>query len=79
MVTLVVTVDALKKGKQGCGLICYLTYVNQLTLIGLHGLPRCCALQADSEELRQAWINAVQGSIDMAYREKEETRQPQVT
>ncbi|KAK6478470.1 BAR-ACAPs and ArfGap_ACAP domain-containing protein [Huso huso] len=31
-----------------------------------------CALQADSEGLRQAWITAVQGSIDLAYRQKTE-------
>ena len=42
-------------------------------------LPRCCALQADSEELKQAWISAVQGSIDLAYREKVESQQLQVT
>ncbi|XP_066565813.1 arf-GAP with coiled-coil, ANK repeat and PH domain-containing protein 2 isoform X2 [Amia ocellicauda] len=36
-----------------------------------------CALQADSEELRQAWISAVQGSIDMAYRQRAESRQTQ--
>ncbi|MGH0153948.1 UNVERIFIED_CONTAM: hypothetical protein FKN15_045219 [Acipenser sinensis] len=33
---------------------------------------RSCALQADSEGLRQAWITAVQGSIDLAYRQKTE-------
>ncbi|KAL2095856.1 hypothetical protein ACEWY4_008004 [Coilia grayii] len=43
----------------------------------LVSVQKCCALQADSEELKQAWINAVQGSIDMAYREKEEAQQPQ--
>ncbi|XP_062408273.1 BAR_ACAPs and ArfGap_ACAP domain-containing protein [Sardina pilchardus] len=43
----------------------------------LVSVQKCCALQADSEELRQAWINAVQGSIDMAYRQKEEAQQPQ--
>lgn len=31
---------------------------------------RCCALQADSEQLKQAWLTAVQGSIDLAYRER---------
>lgn len=31
---------------------------------------RCCALQADSEQLKQAWLSALQGSIDLAYRER---------
>lgn len=31
---------------------------------------RCCALQADSEPLQQAWLAALQGSIDLAYRER---------
>lgn len=30
---------------------------------------RSCMLQADSEKLRQAWIQAVQASIASAYRE----------
>ncbi|XP_069053346.1 arf-GAP with coiled-coil, ANK repeat and PH domain-containing protein 2 [Lepisosteus oculatus] len=34
---------------------------------------KSCALQADSEELRRAWISAVQGSIDMAYRQRAES------
>ncbi|KAG7471061.1 hypothetical protein MATL_G00120430 [Megalops atlanticus] len=38
-------------------------------------VQKSCALQADSEELRQAWISAVQGSIDMAYREKGDSQQ----
>lgn len=33
---------------------------------------RSCILQADSEKLRQAWIQAVQTSIASAYREKGE-------
>lgn len=32
---------------------------------------RCCALQADSEQLKQTWLSAVQGSIDLAYRERD--------
>lgn len=43
----------------------------------LVSVQKCCALQADSEELKQAWISAVQGSIDMAYRQKVESQQPQ--
>ena len=35
---------------------------------------RCCALQADSEQLKQAWLSALQGSIDLAYR-----TEPQLT
>lgn len=29
---------------------------------------RCCVLQADSERLKQLWLGALQGSIDLAYR-----------
>ncbi|KAK6297099.1 hypothetical protein J4Q44_G00332410 [Coregonus suidteri] len=43
----------------------------------LFSVQKCCALKADSEELKQAWISAVQGSIDMAYRERVESQQPQ--
>ncbi|XP_062328320.1 BAR_ACAPs and ArfGap_ACAP domain-containing protein [Osmerus eperlanus] len=43
----------------------------------LVSVQKCCALQADSEELKQAWISAVQGSIDLAYREKVESHQLQ--
>lgn len=32
-------------------------------------LRRSCMLQADSEKLRQAWVQAVQASIASAYRE----------
>lgn len=28
---------------------------------------RCCVLQADSERLKQSWLGALQGSIDLAY------------
>ncbi|KAK1786075.1 hypothetical protein P4O66_017806 [Electrophorus voltai] len=44
----------------------------------LLSVQKCCVLQADSEELKMAWINAVQGSIDMAYRERVESEQNQV-
>ncbi|KAK9961718.1 hypothetical protein ABG768_007118 [Culter alburnus] len=36
----------------------------------LLSVQKCCVLQADSEELKLAWINAVQGCIDMAYRDQ---------
>ncbi|XP_030633697.1 arf-GAP with coiled-coil, ANK repeat and PH domain-containing protein 3 [Chanos chanos] len=45
----------------------------------LLSVQKSCALQADSEELRQAWLSSLQGSIDMAYREKDDTQTAQVT
>nr|XP_046246038.1 BAR_ACAPs and ArfGap_ACAP domain-containing protein isoform X2 [Scatophagus argus] len=36
----------------------------------LLSVQKCCALQADSEQLKQAWLSALQGSIDLAYRER---------
>ncbi|XP_073344240.1 arf-GAP with coiled-coil, ANK repeat and PH domain-containing protein 2 isoform X2 [Pagrus major] len=42
----------------------------------LLSVQKCCALQADSEQLKQAWLSALQGSIDLAYRERAE---PQLT
>ncbi|KAM4566113.1 arf-GAP with coiled-coil, ANK repeat and PH domain-containing protein 2 isoform 1-T3 [Odontesthes bonariensis] len=36
----------------------------------LLSVQKCCALQTDSEQLRQAWLGALQGSIDLAYRQK---------
>lgn len=39
---------------------------------------RCCVLQADTEELKLAWINAVQGCIDMAYRDQVANQNTQV-
>ncbi|CAJ1066244.1 BAR_ACAPs and ArfGap_ACAP domain-containing protein isoform X2 [Xyrichtys novacula] len=42
----------------------------------LLSVQKCCALQADSEQLRQAWLSALQGSIDLAYRERAD---PQTT
>ncbi|XP_051962735.1 BAR_ACAPs and ArfGap_ACAP domain-containing protein isoform X1 [Xyrauchen texanus] len=36
----------------------------------LLSVQKSCVLQADSEELKSAWINAVQGSIDIAYRDQ---------
>uniref|UniRef100_A0A671TV97 Arf-GAP with coiled-coil, ANK repeat and PH domain-containing protein n=1 Tax=Sparus aurata TaxID=8175 RepID=A0A671TV97_SPAAU len=40
----------------------------------LLSVQKCCALQADSEQLKQAWLSALQGSIDLAYR-----TEPQLT
>ncbi|XP_039986787.1 BAR_ACAPs and ArfGap_ACAP domain-containing protein isoform X3 [Xiphias gladius] len=39
----------------------------------LLSVQKCCALQADSEQLKQAWLSALQGSIDLAYRERAST------
>lgn len=39
---------------------------------------RCCALQADSEPLKQAWLAALQGSIDLAYRQRADAQPAQV-
>ncbi|XP_077467250.1 arf-GAP with coiled-coil, ANK repeat and PH domain-containing protein 2 isoform X2 [Stigmatopora argus] len=36
----------------------------------LMSVHKCCVLQADSEHVRLAWLDALQGSIDMAYRER---------
>ncbi|XP_061137474.1 BAR_ACAPs and ArfGap_ACAP domain-containing protein [Syngnathus typhle] len=36
----------------------------------LMSVHKCCALQADSEHVRLAWMGALQGSIDQAYRER---------
>lgn len=44
----------------------------------LLSVQKCCALQADTEQLKQAWLSALQGSIDLAYRERgdAQTTQP---
>uniref|UniRef100_A0A673KHF3 Arf-GAP with coiled-coil, ANK repeat and PH domain-containing protein n=1 Tax=Sinocyclocheilus rhinocerous TaxID=307959 RepID=A0A673KHF3_9TELE len=44
----------------------------------LLSVQKCCVLQADSEELKVAWINAVQGCIDMAYRDQVTEQNTQV-
>uniref|UniRef100_A0A3B1KI71 Arf-GAP with coiled-coil, ANK repeat and PH domain-containing protein n=1 Tax=Astyanax mexicanus TaxID=7994 RepID=A0A3B1KI71_ASTMX len=44
----------------------------------LLSVQKGCVLQADSEELKMAWINAVQSCIDLAYREKVESEHTQV-
>uniref|UniRef100_A0A8C4DDS3 Arf-GAP with coiled-coil, ANK repeat and PH domain-containing protein n=1 Tax=Dicentrarchus labrax TaxID=13489 RepID=A0A8C4DDS3_DICLA len=40
----------------------------------LLSVQKCCALQADSDQLKQAWLSALQGSIDLAYRERADTQ-----
>ncbi|XP_078103317.1 arf-GAP with coiled-coil, ANK repeat and PH domain-containing protein 2 [Sander vitreus] len=40
----------------------------------LLSVQKCCALQADSEQLKQAWLSALQGSIDLAYRERADSQ-----
>lgn len=40
----------------------------------LLSVQKCCALQADSEQLKQAWLSALQGSIDLAYRERTDSQ-----
>lgn len=43
----------------------------------LLSVQKCCALQADSEQLKQSWLGALQGSIDLAYRERAEPQASQ--
>lgn len=38
----------------------------------LLSVQKRCALQADSDQLRVSWLDALQGSIDLAYRERAE-------
>ncbi|XP_029963621.1 arf-GAP with coiled-coil, ANK repeat and PH domain-containing protein 3-like isoform X1 [Salarias fasciatus] len=38
----------------------------------LLSVQKCCALQADSEQLKVSWLGALQGSIDLAYRKQAE-------
>ncbi|XP_054883723.1 BAR_ACAPs and ArfGap_ACAP domain-containing protein isoform X1 [Poeciliopsis prolifica] len=40
----------------------------------LLSVQKSCTLQADSEPLQQAWLAALQGSIDLAYRERGDAR-----
>ncbi|XP_041662760.1 BAR_ACAPs and ArfGap_ACAP domain-containing protein isoform X2 [Cheilinus undulatus] len=53
-----------------------LDHVDRRFCFELLSVQKCCALQADSEQLRTAWLSALQGSIDLAYRERAE---PQLT
>ncbi|XP_038153626.1 BAR_ACAPs and ArfGap_ACAP domain-containing protein [Cyprinodon tularosa] len=40
----------------------------------LLSVQKCCVLQANSEQLKQAWLSALQGSIDLAYRERSDAQ-----
>ncbi|XP_069029178.1 arf-GAP with coiled-coil, ANK repeat and PH domain-containing protein 2 isoform X1 [Embiotoca jacksoni] len=46
-----------------------LEHIDRRFCFELLSVQKCCALQADSEVLKQSWLSAVQGSIDLAYRE----------
>uniref|UniRef100_A0A8D3C8P5 Arf-GAP with coiled-coil, ANK repeat and PH domain-containing protein n=1 Tax=Scophthalmus maximus TaxID=52904 RepID=A0A8D3C8P5_SCOMX len=48
-----------------------LEHVERRFCFELLSVQMCCALQADSEKLKQAWLSALQGSIHLAYREGE--------
>ncbi|XP_045929137.1 BAR_ACAPs and ArfGap_ACAP domain-containing protein [Micropterus dolomieu] len=47
-----------------------LDHIERRFCFELLSVQKCCALQADSEQLKQAWLSALQGSIDLAYRER---------
>uniref|UniRef100_A0A3Q4GTU0 Arf-GAP with coiled-coil, ANK repeat and PH domain-containing protein n=1 Tax=Neolamprologus brichardi TaxID=32507 RepID=A0A3Q4GTU0_NEOBR len=51
-----------------------LDHVDRRFCFELLSVQKCCALQADSEQLKQAWLSALQGSIDLAYRERTDTQ-----
>ncbi|XP_030008690.1 LOW QUALITY PROTEIN: arf-GAP with coiled-coil, ANK repeat and PH domain-containing protein 3 [Sphaeramia orbicularis] len=55
-----------------------LDHIDRRFCFELLSVQTCCALQADSEQLKQAWLGAVQGSIDLAYREKDEAPPTQI-
>ncbi|KAM3616836.1 uncharacterized protein V6R79_024195 [Siganus canaliculatus] len=40
----------------------------------LLSVQKACALQADSEQLRRSWLSALQGSIDLAYRDTQRSQ-----
>ncbi|KAF7658547.1 hypothetical protein LDENG_00011240 [Lucifuga dentata] len=46
-----------------------LDHIDRRFCFELLSIQKCCALQVDSEPLKQAWLSALQGSIDLAYRE----------
>ncbi|XP_068560952.1 BAR_ACAPs and ArfGap_ACAP domain-containing protein isoform X2 [Cebidichthys violaceus] len=39
----------------------------------LLSVQKCCVLQTDSEVLKQSWFSALQGSIDLAYRDRDDS------
>ncbi|XP_060744254.1 BAR_ACAPs and ArfGap_ACAP domain-containing protein [Tachysurus vachellii] len=44
----------------------------------LLSVQKSCVLQADTEELKMVWMNAVQSHIDMAYRDRVQSEHTQV-
>ncbi|KAM7412487.1 hypothetical protein PAMA_020051 [Pampus argenteus] len=54
-----------------------LEHIDRRFCFELLSVQKCCALQADSEQLKQAWLSALQGSIDLAYRERADAQLPQ--
>ncbi|KAM6931773.1 arf-GAP with coiled-coil, ANK repeat and PH domain-containing protein 2 isoform 2-T2 [Lycodopsis pacificus] len=40
----------------------------------LLSVQKCCALQADSDLLKRSWFGALQRSIDLAYRQRDDAR-----
>uniref|UniRef100_A0A1A7XY89 Arf-GAP with coiled-coil, ANK repeat and PH domain-containing protein n=2 Tax=Iconisemion striatum TaxID=60296 RepID=A0A1A7XY89_9TELE len=50
-----------------------LEHIERRFCFELLSIQKCCVLQADSEHLKQAWLSTLQGSIDLAYREKTDT------
>uniref|UniRef100_A0A3B5AFJ6 Arf-GAP with coiled-coil, ANK repeat and PH domain-containing protein n=1 Tax=Stegastes partitus TaxID=144197 RepID=A0A3B5AFJ6_9TELE len=55
-----------------------LEHIDRRFCFELLSVQKCCALQADSEQLKQAWLSALQGSIDLAYRERADVQLTQV-
>ncbi|XP_037534275.1 BAR_ACAPs and ArfGap_ACAP domain-containing protein [Nematolebias whitei] len=51
-----------------------LEHIERRFCLELLSVQRCCVLQADSEQLKMAWLSALQGSIDFAYRERADTQ-----
>ncbi|XP_070761343.1 arf-GAP with coiled-coil, ANK repeat and PH domain-containing protein 2 [Enoplosus armatus] len=51
-----------------------LDHIDRRFCFELLSVQKCCALQADSEQLKQAWLSALQGSIDLAYRDTQLTQ-----
>ncbi|KAM9853598.1 arf-GAP with coiled-coil, ANK repeat and PH domain-containing protein 2 isoform 2-T2 [Aulostomus maculatus] len=49
-----------------------LEHIDRRFCFELLSIQKCCVLQADSDQLKQAWLSALQGSIDLAYRERVE-------
>uniref|UniRef100_A0A1A8PXT2 Arf-GAP with coiled-coil, ANK repeat and PH domain-containing protein n=3 Tax=Nothobranchius rachovii TaxID=451742 RepID=A0A1A8PXT2_9TELE len=50
-----------------------LEHIDRRFCFELLSVQKCCVLQADSEQLKQAWLSALQGSIHLAYRETTDT------